>query len=163
LPQARLMLGNVINSGIQTRLLALFNQAGIEPERLILQPRVPMADYLELHHQIDLALDPFPYNGGTTTMHSLWMGVPVIALAGEQPVSRLCAAHLSRVGLTDFVCQNEDEYVQCAVKFANNLPKLNEVRQSLRARMNAPECQPAAITRQLEAAYRDMWKKWCNQ
>ncbi|MBE0475439.1 tetratricopeptide repeat protein, partial [Rhodoferax sp.] len=98
LPQARLMLGNVMNKGIRQRLLDLFSQAGIGPERLILQPRVGMAEYLALHHQIDIALDPFPYNGGTTTMHSLWMGVPVIALAGEQPVARLCAAHLSRVG-----------------------------------------------------------------
>jgi len=163
LPQARLMLGNVINSGIQTRLLALFNQAGIEPERLILQPRVSVTEYLTMHHQIDLALDPFPYNGGTITMYSLWMGVPVITLAGDHAVSRLSAAHLARVGLDEFITHSEDEYVQCAVKFANNLPRLNEVRQSLRARMNAPECQPAAITRQLEAAYRDMWQKWCNQ
>jgi len=162
LPQARLMLGNVMNKGIRQRLLDLFSQAGIGPERLLLQPRVGMDEYLALHHQIDIALDPFPYNGGTTTMHSLWMGVPVIALAGEQPVARLCAAHLSRVGLTEFVCQSEDEYLQCAVKFANDLPALDAVRQSLRARMTAPECQSATITRQLEAAYRSMWRTWCN-
>ncbi|MBE0475149.1 tetratricopeptide repeat protein [Rhodoferax sp.] len=162
LPQAQLMLGNVNDSSTRERLLDLFGQAGIGPERLMLQPRVPMADYLALHHQIDLALDPFPYNGGTTTMHSLWMGVPVITLAGDHAVSRLCAAHLSRVGLDAFITHSEDEYLQCAVKFANDLPALDAVRQSLRARMNAPACQPAAITRQLEAAYRDMWRTWCN-
>jgi len=140
----------------------MFGQAGVAPERLLLQPRVPISDYLALHHRIDLALDPFPYNGGTTTMHSLWMGVPAITLAGDHAVSRLCAAHLARVGLDEFITHGEDEYVQCAIRFANDLPALNAVRQSLRARMNAPECQPAAITRQLEAAYRDMWRTWCN-
>ncbi|PKO60985.1 MAG: hypothetical protein CVU24_10630, partial [Betaproteobacteria bacterium HGW-Betaproteobacteria-18] len=155
LPQARLMLGNVTDSGIRDRLTDLFGQAGIGPERLILQPRVSVADYLALHHKIDIALDPFPYNGGTTTMHSLWMGVPVITLAGDHAVSRLCAAHLSRVGLNEFIAHSEEEYLQCAIRFANDLPALNQVRQSLRQRMNASACDPAAITRQLEAAYRD--------
>jgi predicted O-linked N-acetylglucosamine transferase (SPINDLY family) len=95
-------------------------------------------------------------------MHSLWMGVPVITLAGSHAVSRLCAAHLSRVGLPEFITHSEDEYLQYAISFANDLPKLNQVRQSLRQRMNASACDPAAITRQLEAAYRDMWRIWCN-
>ncbi|MBE0475167.1 glycosyltransferase family 41 protein [Rhodoferax sp.] len=162
LPQARLMLGNVTDSGIRDRLTSLFGKAGIGPERLWLQARVSVPDYLALHHQIDMALDPFPYSGGTTTMHSLWMGVPVITLAGDHAVSRLCAAHLSRVGLPEFITHSQDDYVQCAVKFANDLPALDAVRQSLRERMNAPQCQPAAITRQLEAAYRDMWHNWCT-
>ncbi|MDO8310678.1 MAG: tetratricopeptide repeat protein, partial [Sideroxyarcus sp.] len=81
LPRARLMLGNVTNREIARRLLGMFSQAGIGPGQLILQPQMTMADYLALHQQIDIGLDPFPYNGGTTTMHSLWMGVPVITLA----------------------------------------------------------------------------------
>jgi len=162
LPQARLMLGNVIDDHIRQRLLGRFSQNQIGPERLILQPRVPMAEYLALHNQIDLALDPFPYNGGTTTMHSLWMGVPVVTLAGDHAVSRLCAAHLSRVDLTQFIAHTEDEYLQCVLHAAQNLPKLNRVRQSLRQRMNEADCDPATITHHLEAAYRDMWQKWCN-
>jgi len=162
LPQARLMLGNVTDSGITDWLLGLFAQAGIGPERLLLQPRVSVPEYLVLHHKIDLALDPFPYNGGTTTMHSLWMGVPVITLAGDHAVSRLSAAHLSRVGLAEFITHSEDDYLQCAIRFANDLPALNQVRQSLRTRLNAPQCQPKTITRQLEAAYREMWRTWCK-
>jgi len=162
LPQARLMLGNVIDNHIRQRMIARFDQNNVGPERLILQPRVAMVEYLALHHQIDLALDPFPYNGGTTTMHSLWMGVPVITLAGNHAVSRLCAAHLSRVGLTQFIAHTEDEYLQCVLNAADNLPELNRVRQSLRQRMNEVDCDPATITRQLEDAYREMWRKWCN-
>jgi len=162
LPQARLMLGNAGEDSVRARLLGLFAQHQIGPERLVLQPRVPMADYLALHHQIDLALDPFPYNGGTTTMHSLWMGVPVVSLTGDHAVSRLSAAHLSRVGLNEFISHSEDDYLQCVLTFANDLPRLSQVRQSLRQRMNASECSPANITRHVEAAYREMWRKWCG-
>jgi len=162
LPQARLLIGNLTSLENQARLLRMFEQAGVPAQRLRLQPRVSMAEYLALHHQIDIALDPFPYNGGTTTMFSLWMGVPVITLAGDHAVSRLSTAHLSRVGLDEFITHSEEEYLQCAVNFANNLPKLNEVRQSLRQRMTAPSCDPAKIARQLESAYRDMWRTWCR-
>jgi len=162
-PSASLMIGNVKADSIKERLLNVFSQAGIGPERLILQPQLPGADYLAMHHQIDMALDPFPYNGTTTTMQTLWMGVPVITLAGNNAKSRCGVSLMSRVNLPEFICQTEDEYVQCAVNFAKNLPKLEAVRQSLRARMTAPKCQPETITRQLEAAYREMWRTWCNQ
>ena len=155
LPQARLMLGNVTDSEIAKRLTDQFSQVGIAPERLILQPQMATADYLALHQRIDIGLDPFPYNGGTTTMHSLWMGVPVITLAGQHAVSR--------VGLPGFIAHSEDDYVQCAIRFARDLPALNEVRQSLRQRMSAAEWAPANITRHLEAAYREMWRTWCKQ
>jgi len=161
LPQARLMLGNVTDAEIAQRLTSQFAQNGIAPERLILHPQMPTADYLALHQRIDLGLDPFPYNGGTTTMHSLWMGVPVITLAGQQAIARFGVSLMSRVDLPEFICQTEDEYVQCAIRFANDLPALNAVRQSLRARMSAPEWAPANITRHLEAAYRELWRKWC--
>jgi len=162
LPQARLMLGNVNDAPIKQRLLSMFSQNNVAPERLILLAEMPMPDYHLTHHQIDLALDPFPYNGTTTTMQTLWMGVPVITLAGNNAKSRCGVSLMSRVDLPEFICQTEDAYVQCAVKFANDLPTLNAVRQSLRARMTAPQCQPETITRQLEAAYRNMWQTWCT-
>jgi len=162
LPQAQLMLGNVTDAEIAQRLTRQFAQHGIAPARLILQPKMSTADYLALHQRIDIGLDPFPYNGGTTTMHSLWMGVPVITLAGQQAIARFGVSLMSRVGLPQFICQTEDEYVECAVKFANDLPALDAVRQSLRARMSAAEWAPANITRHLEAAYREMWRKWCH-
>lgn len=161
LPDSRLMLGNVTDSGTRQRLVEMFGKAGIAAERLILQPRMPIADYLALHQQIDLVLDPFPYNGGTTTLHSLWMGVPVITLAGEHAVSRVGVALLSRVGLSEFITHSEDEYLQRAIQLAQDLPGLNRIRQSLRGRMGGANCEPGAITRNLEAAYRDMWRKWC--
>lgn len=161
LPHARLMLGNATDSGTQQRLLAQFTQAGVASDRLILLPRMSFTDYLALHHQIDVALDPFPYNGGTTTMHALWMGVPVITLAGEHMVSRCAVPLLSRVGLDDFIAHSEEAYLQRAIQCARDLPALDRIRQSIRARMDDSNQDARAVTRHIEAAYRTMWHTWC--
>lgn len=163
LPHARLMLGNVTDSGTRQRVIDQFGQAGVTTDRLILQPRMPLNDYLALHHQIDLALDPFPYNGGTTTVHALWMGVPVVTLAGEHMVSRCAVPLLSRVGLDEFITHNEEDYFQRAVRMAQDLPGLDRIRQSLRERMSTSNYGPQTVTRHLEAAYREMWRKWCTR
>ncbi len=161
IPHARLMLGNVTDRGVLQQVIEQFSKAGVAADRLILQPRMSLSDYLALHHKIDLALDPFPYNGGTTTMHSLWMGVPVITMAGEHMASRCAVPLLSRVGLSEFITHNEEEYLQCATQMAQNLPSLNRIRQSIRDRMSASSCEPGTVTRHLEAAYRKAWRKWC--
>jgi predicted O-linked N-acetylglucosamine transferase (SPINDLY family) len=119
-PHSRLMLGNA-QAKQERWLLQLFAQQGVSEERLLLLPRLGLKEYLEAHHRIDLALDPFPYNGGTTTNHALWMGVPVIVLAGELPVSRVGVCNLMRVGLPEFVAHSEDEYLEIAVKNSQDL------------------------------------------
>lgn len=163
LPHARLMLGNVTDEGIERRVIDMFAQAGIAAKRLILKPKVSLLDYLEFHHEIDVALDPFPYNGGTTSMHSLWMGVPVLTLTGVHTVSRVGVAVLSRAGLQEFIAHSEDEYLQRALSIAQDLPGLNRIRQSLRGRMSSADSDPTNITRHLETAYRVMWRKWCGE
>jgi predicted O-linked N-acetylglucosamine transferase (SPINDLY family) len=162
LPTAQLMLGNVKTPGIRRDVLQRLAEAGIDQDRVILQSRLAIRDYLALHHGIDLALDPFPYGGGTTTMHSLWMGVPVLTLAGDQVVSRCGASALARVGLQDFITYDEDEYVDRAINICSDLPALDRLRQSLRGRMNQTNCDAATITRQLEALFRQMWIEWCT-
>jgi len=163
LPHARLMLGNATGSHTKERLLAMFAQENISEDRLIMQPKVSLPDYLKLHHQIDLALDTFPYNGGTTTLHSLNMGVPVIALAGNTPVSRAGVAILGGAGIPEFATFSEDEYVARTIEVAQDLPKLNEIRQSLRERAKPLfTTAPQQVTRPLEAAYRTIWKEWCD-
>lgn len=161
LPSARLMLGNVTEGEVEQRLVGMFGNAGVGADRLILKPRMSIVDYLALHHQIDIALDPFPYNGGTTSIHALWMGVPVISMAGENMVSRVGVAMLSRIGMNEFVTLNEGEYLHRAIQLAQDLPGLNRIRQALRARMRGEKCAPLNITRQLEVAYREIWQKWC--
>ena len=159
-PGSKLMLGNASDLTLIERLTKEFAKHGVEAERLVFQPRLSIVEYLKLHHQIDLALDPFPYNGGTTSFHSLWMGVPVITLAGNTTPSRSGVAILARIGLHSFVSSSEEEYVALALKWSNDLHALAEIRRGLRERMNAPELQPAAVTARLEDAYKQMWARW---
>lgn len=158
---SRLMLGNAQPGQVQW-LLDLFARHGIGPERLLLQPRMGMREYLALHGKIDLGLDPFPYNGGTTTFHALWMGVPVITLAGDKTVSRSGASIMGSLGLKQLLVHSEEEYLELAVRMAGNLKELSELRHGLRD-VVASKCtgDPVRYTRALEAAYRTIWQDWC--
>lgn len=158
LPNARLMIGNATEEDTRQMLLARFSENGIDMKRLLLQPRLPMRDFLALHHEIDLALDPFPYGGGTTTNHALWMGVPVITLAGRTPAARHGAHNLTAAGLQEFIADTPEQYVSCVLALARDLPRLAGIRASLRERMQSrPQRSAEQLTRNLEVAYRQMW------
>ena len=164
LPHAKLMLGNATGPQSKQHLIAMFARENIAADRLIIHPKMSLANYLKLHHQIDLALDTFPYNGGTTTLHSLSMGVPVVALAGDTPISRAGVAILLGAGIPEFRTYSEEEYAQRVIEVAQDLPKLNQIRQSLRERAAALfTASPEQVTRPLEEAYRTVWKKWCDR
>jgi predicted O-linked N-acetylglucosamine transferase (SPINDLY family) len=163
-PDALLLLGSVSDDTVKTNLLGWFAEGGIDPARISFQPWMPLNDYLTLHRQIDLALDPFPYNGGTTSFHSLSMGVPFVTLAGNRTVSRCGAAILATVGLNDWVADTEDTYVQKALMAMEDLPALNVLRQSLRSRLRpSDDGRSKRIAFELNTAYRSMWRRWCEQ
>ncbi len=149
----------------QTRLLQWFEAQGIASHRLELVARTATRrDYLQLFHQIDIPLDPFPYNGGTTTCDALWMGVPVLSLAGRTAVSRLGLSVLTNIGLPELVAGGEDEYVRLAAELAKDRPRLTELRGTLRARMRAsPLMDAPRFARNIETAYRTMWQQWCGK
>ncbi|MBP9218117.1 MAG: tetratricopeptide repeat protein [Sterolibacterium sp.] len=159
-PGSRLMLGYAESTEVRARLTERFVRNGVAEERLLFQPKLKMADYLALHHQIDLALDTFPYNGGSTTLHALWMGVPVLTLQGEWPNARAGASLMTQMGLPEFIAQDAEDYVRRAVAFSQDLPGLVQIRQSLRARLAARHVDAATITRNIETAYRQMWQRW---
>src|SRR6185312_10486672 len=128
---------------------------GIDPARLEFVGLLPFDEYLRQYHRIDIALDPFPYPGGTTTCDALWMGVPVITLAGQTAVSRAGLSILSNVGLPEFVARSADQYVQIATRLAADPPRLAELRATLRDRMrSSPLMDPIAFCHELEAVYR---------
>ena len=119
-------------------------------------------EYLKRYSQIDIALDPFPYNGMTTTCDALWMGIPVVALIGEMPISRASFSLLSNVGLPELAASSDDDYVRIAAELAHDIPRLTELRATLRERMKAsPLLNAARFTRNLEAEYRRVWGLWC--
>lgn len=162
LPDAILLIGNAGAGEDRERLLQQFAAAGIDTGQVQLVPKLSLADYLALHHQIDLALDPFPYNGGLTTYHALWMGVPVVTMAGATTVSRQGRSILGGIGLDAFIAGSADEYVAKVVDWCRRLPELAEVRASLRERM-LPATDGRVQARAVEAAFREMWGRWCAE
>jgi protein O-GlcNAc transferase len=122
-----------------------------------------MTDHLELYNTIDIGLDPFPFNGATTTCEALWMGVPVITLLGDRHVGRVGASILTNVGLKDFIAQDIDDYIKLAIKMAANTDYLQEIRQGLRERMQkSPLCDGTLFAKDVEKAYQYMWRKNTN-
>ncbi|MFC7514230.1 tetratricopeptide repeat protein [Herbaspirillum sp. GCM10030257] len=162
LPHARLVLGNINDEPTRQKMADSFGRHGIHADRLVMHPKMAMPEYLALHHQIDLALDPFPYNGGTTSLHALSMGVPVLTLAGSSPVTRSGASIMGNAGLHEFVTSSEEEYLQRAIEIAQDLSRLDQIRQSLPARLMSPGHPGQRFTQDLETAYRQIWTKWCD-
>jgi predicted O-linked N-acetylglucosamine transferase (SPINDLY family) len=120
------------------------------------------ADYLDLICSFDIALDTFPFTGGTTTAQQLYLGVPCVTLAGERQVSRMGVTMLHAVGLDDLIATTIDEYFEKVIALANDLPRLSHIRATLRDRMLATTLADAhQFTRQLESAYRNIWRNWC--
>lgn len=115
-------------------IIERFGSYGIDSGRLILLPRIPEMQYLR-YNDIDIALDPFPYNGGTTSCDLLWMGVPLVTLAGDSCVSRMGVSILTNLGKKQWIAGDRDEYVDVAVKLAGDVDALNLIRLSLRGEM----------------------------
>jgi protein O-GlcNAc transferase len=143
------------------RVRAFFNARGIAADRLELVGFLHRWEYLSLYRRIDLGLDPFPFNGMTTTCDALWMGAPVLTLPGEMPASRAGLSLLSTIGLGELAASSEEDYVRLAVELAGNLPRLAHLRATLRPRMRAsPLMDAPRFARNVEAAYRSMWERW---
>jgi len=140
-----------------------FSAAGVDPARLIFVPLVSIPDYFKQYQQLDIALDPFPYGGGTTTCDALWTGVPVITLRGRTAVGRGGVSILSNVGLTELIAENPADYVRLAAELAADIPRLTQLRGQLRERTRlSPLMDAPAFARDVESAYRHMWRQWCG-
>jgi predicted O-linked N-acetylglucosamine transferase (SPINDLY family) len=137
---------------------------GIAPQRVEFCEPLPRREYLELYRGVDLGLDSFPYNGHTTSLDSLWMGVPVVTLMGERAVSRAGWSQLSNLGLAELAARTPEQFVEIAVGLARDIPKLENLRRTLRGLMErSPLMDAAGFAESIEGAYREMWRRWCNQ
>lgn len=164
LPAARLKIAAVNSARAAARLYAAFAAHGIAAARIDCLAAMPYERYLASHHEIDIALDTFPCNGVTTTVHSLWMGVPVVVRSGERCVSRAAGSQLANLGLSALVARTAQEYREIAVALANDAARLRDLRANLRDRMAAaPNTDGAGVTAELEALYRRMWTDWCSR
>lgn len=144
------------------RLLSTFENAGVDSDRVIFVTRQPRADYLRLFREIDITLDPVPTNGHTTSLDSLWMGVPVVTLVGDTASGRAGLSQLKNLGLPELIADTPDEYVRIAAELAQDLPRLVELRSTLRDRMQAsPLMDATRFAGNMESVYRQMWRQWC--
>jgi predicted O-linked N-acetylglucosamine transferase (SPINDLY family) len=158
---ARLLLkcGQFDDPAMREEMLARFPSGRLE----LVGAQAGQAEHLAQYARVDVALDPFPYNGATTTCEALWMGVPVIALAGNRHAARVGLSMLTRVGLADLVATSQDEYVANAIELAADLSRLRTLRARLRDMMrSSPLTDGRQLAVELQAAYRDMWRVWCG-
>jgi len=166
LPGARLVIQSVGLSDApnRARVLRDFGAAGLPVERVELRPFAPAERAAGAYHDIDIALDPFPFCGGMTSFDALWMGVPVVTLAGQLIAGRQSASMLANLGLTELVANSPDEYVEVAIAVARDTTRLADLRASLRSRFQAsPLCDYEGFVRSLERAYRAMWREWIGR
>jgi predicted O-linked N-acetylglucosamine transferase (SPINDLY family) len=164
-PGSRLMLKakQLGDDTVRASILGRFASREIGADRLILEGPSPRSDYFAAYNRMDIALDPFPYTGGATTVESLWMGVPVLTLAGTSFLARQGVGLLMNAGLPDWVAADADDYVARAVAHASDLPRLTALRKGLRQQvLNSPIFDASRFADYFEAALRGMWREWCK-
>lgn len=163
-PGSRIILqtSGLASQFVQDRVRAIFAARGVGADRVDMRRPIPMYDYLKLIESCDVMLDPFPFNGGTTTCHGLWMGTPVVSLEGKTHAGRMGLSMLTCIGLPELCAPTEEAYVDVAVALAGDLPRLRQIRAGMRDRLRAsPLLDGPRYVRNLEAAYRRIWAEWC--
>jgi predicted O-linked N-acetylglucosamine transferase (SPINDLY family) len=164
LPDSSMLIAGIPPASHQSRrLMEWFAAHGVSAERLSFHPRCNMDAYLARHHEVDLCLDTFPYSGGTTTYHALWMGVPTLTIAGLTPASRQGAAIFELLDLSGFIAADAADFVAKGIHWAHQLAALAAVRAGLRERaLSSSVCDPEVVAEAFIRATRHMWKRWCN-
>jgi protein O-GlcNAc transferase len=162
LPQSRLVLVGVPSGSTRARVLEPFRRRGVAAERLTFHGRVSYDEYLALHRTVDITFDTFPYNGGATTCDALWMGVPVLTLAGDAVIARSGASLLSDLGLSDWIADSPADYVERALRLAGDRDALAALQDGLHDRMVASAlCDAPRFMRGFEGVLRTMWREYC--
>jgi protein O-GlcNAc transferase len=165
-PEAQLRLKSswLSRNRVFESIRAAFGSHGINTDRIQTMGWIPSASsHLAAYREIDVALDPFPYNGTTTTIEALWMGVPVVTLAGERHAGRVGLSLLTHMGVPELVAETQSAYVEAAAQLIRDSVRLARYRGSLRSRIGASRLLDSGrFAQDLEAAYRNIWRLWCS-
>lgn len=165
LPQSRLLLfRHTLRGARRKSLIEQFRQQGVSSERISTFNALPAGvHHLAVYHDIDIALDPFPWTGHATTCEALWMGVPVVTLRGSTRASRLSASVLTQAGQEGWIAESGGQYIQIAQTLADDLARLGRIRHELRQHLqSSPVCDAQAMAAALHEALRRMWRRWCE-
>jgi predicted O-linked N-acetylglucosamine transferase (SPINDLY family) len=162
-PGSRLIVAAMPAGAAQERVRRMIVEQGIDPSRVVIRERMPYAQFWALHGEIDLALDTYPCNGGTTTCETAWLGVPVVTISGERyGGNRLGTSMLTSMGLGHLVARTPAEYVAIARRLATDIAQLAALRETVRERMRAsPITDRSRFMGNLERCFRDIWRQWC--
>lgn len=163
-PGSRLIIfRNTLNDEIINRLSAWFSENYIDPKRVVFQRDVPPEGHLSVYRDIDIALDTFPWSGHTTACEALWMGVPVITLRGDRSAGRMVASVLTQVGMSDWIAESDEQYIEKVCSFSRDTVGLSDIRKKLRDKLQTSAlCDGIACTREVETKLREMWERWCG-
>ena len=155
---------SLADKSTKRRYMDLFIKNGVTSDQIKMLPKTSsISEHLDFYNRVDIGLDPFPYNGTTTTCEALWMGVPVVTLRGDRHSARVGSSILTRVGLEELITVNEEEYVSRAVGLAGVPDRLKKLKAGMRQRMmESPLCDSKAFARAVEGVYRRIWKSFCE-
>jgi protein O-GlcNAc transferase len=161
-PGSRLMMLAPLGDH-REKILRILEGKGVERRRVEFVVSRPRGEYLKLYHRIDIGLDPLPYNGITTTLDALWMGVPVLTRVGDRASGRAGLGILSEAGVPELASWSDEEFARKAVELSGDLGRMAELRRTLRGRLEAsPLMDAKGFARKMEQAYRGVWKEWCG-
>jgi len=145
-------------------IIDAFSRTGITPDRLVFEGFTPnRIDYLRVYDQIDIALDPFPFGGGTVSYEALWMGVPILTIAGQKFMGRLTGSLMCQLGLSDWVTESKDQYISTAKSMVNDLSNLWDLRQHLRINAQNTIFNAKKHVLELEMALESVWVNYIDQ
>jgi predicted O-linked N-acetylglucosamine transferase (SPINDLY family) len=163
MPSSRLVVVGVPEGCAKDDLLQDLEDAGVSVKRVHIVPPVMLNEYFRWFNAVDIALDTTPYSGGTTSCDALWMGVPIVTMPGSRSISRSAASILSAVGLSEWIASTPQDYIRKAVEFAQQDVVIANLRMTLRQRMRESSLMDEArFARDIEVAYRSMWRAWCS-
>lgn len=166
-PEAQILLkGRAFrNREVRETIHRRFAQEGVSSDRILLRiQQRSLAEHLNQYNDVDIALDTYPYNGTTTTFEALWMGVPVVTVCGESHASRVGASILTTLGHPEWVAHNDDEFVEACRKIIANRDRRSALRLGLREELRKGNLMDeSGFVLQLEAFYREAWRRYCEQ
>lgn len=159
-PGSRILVAGISHPAQESIIGGWFEEDGVDPSRVTFRSRTNVDGYMRLHHEVDLCLDTFPYSGGTTTNHALWMGVPTLTMIGSTPASRQTACVLRHLDLPLFVARDPEEFVNLGKYWSQNTAELAAIRAQLRERIeSSPIRRTELICSSLSEALRIMWRR----
>ena len=165
-PNTHLLLKNkqLEDEGVRTKCLEMFEKEGISDDRIELYGMLlKKRDHLGFYSKIDIGLDPFPYNGTTTTYEALWMGIPVITLEGDRHAARVGTSIMTHLNLPQFIADTKENYTKKAVELAGDRKRLEVYRKELRSILKSSKsCDEHHFAKKIETAFREMWSTWCQ-